>query len=82
MMVWSASWAPAAACWTSELGGLNKFTHIWVYKDLNERAPVREEFRRPGGAWLSQARVRPVQAADPGALLAGAVVRRARLRRL
>src|SRR5438309_10947136 len=30
--------SPLAACWTSELGALNRFTHIWVYKDLNERA--------------------------------------------
>jgi hypothetical protein len=35
--------SPSAACWTSELGGLNKFVHTWVYKDLNERAKVREE---------------------------------------
>ena len=31
-----------AACWTSEVGGLNKFVHTWVYKDLNERTRVRE----------------------------------------
>jgi len=53
--------SPLAACWTSELGGLNRFTHIWVYKDLNERARVREESRRPGGAWPPQAGVRPVR---------------------
>jgi hypothetical protein len=32
-----------------------------VYKDLNERARVREESRRPGGAWPPQAGVRPVR---------------------
>ena len=53
--------SPLAACWTSELGGLNKFTHIWVYKDLNERARVREESRRPGTGWPPQAGVRPVR---------------------
>ncbi len=53
--------SPLAACWTNELGGLNRFTHIWVYKDLNERARVREESRRPGGAWPPQAGVRPVR---------------------
>jgi hypothetical protein len=53
--------SPLAACWTSELGALNKFVHIWVYKDLNERARVREESRRPGGAWPPQAGVRPVR---------------------
>ena len=53
--------SPLAACWTSELGALNRFTHIWVYKDLNERARVREESRRPGGAWPPQAGVRPIR---------------------
>jgi NIPSNAP len=33
--------SPLAACWTSELGGLNKFVHTWVYPDLSERARVR-----------------------------------------
>jgi hypothetical protein len=53
--------SPLAACWTSELGGLNKFVHVWVYKDLAERTRVREESRRPGGAWPPQPGVRPVR---------------------
>ena len=53
--------SPLAACWTSELGGLNKFVHTWVYKDLDERARVREESRRPGRAWPPQAGVRPIR---------------------
>ena len=53
--------SPLAACWTSELGGLNKFVHTWVYKDLNERARVREESRKPGGQWPAQTGVRPVR---------------------
>jgi len=53
--------SPLAACWTSELGGLNKFVHVWVYKDLNERARVREESRRPGTGWPAQTGVRPVR---------------------
>jgi len=50
-----------AACCTSELGALNKFVHIWVYQDVNERARVREESRRPGDAWPPQAGVRPIR---------------------
>jgi hypothetical protein len=50
-----------AACWTSELGGLNTFVHTWVYKDLNERARVREESRKPGGQWPPQTGVRPIR---------------------
>ena len=53
--------SPLAACWTSELGGLNKFVHTWVYKDLNERARIREASRQPGGAWPPQAGVRPIR---------------------
>jgi hypothetical protein len=53
--------SPLAACWTSELGGLNKFIHTWVYKDLNERARVREESRKPGGQWPPQTGVRPIR---------------------
>jgi hypothetical protein len=53
--------SPLAACWTSELGGLDKFVHTWVYKDLNERARIREESRRPGTGWPAQSGVRPVR---------------------
>jgi len=53
--------SPLAACWTSELGGLNKFVHTWVYKDLNERARVREESRKAGGLWPPQPGVRPIR---------------------
>ena len=50
-----------AACWTSELGVLNKFVHTWVYKDLNERARLHEAARTAGGAWPPQAGVRPIR---------------------
>ena len=52
---------PLAACWTSELGGLNKFVHIWVYKDLAERDRVRAASRAPGRAWPPQSGVRPIR---------------------
>jgi hypothetical protein len=53
--------SPLAASWTSELGGLNKFVHTWVYKDVNERARVREASRAPGKAWPPQSGVRPIR---------------------
>jgi NIPSNAP len=53
--------SPLAACWTSELGGLNKFVHTWVYKNLGERARIREESRRPGTGWPAQSGVRPIR---------------------
>ena len=52
--------SPLAACWTSEVGGLNKFVHTWVYKDLNQRAQVREQARK-AGVWPPQTGVRPIR---------------------
>jgi len=61
--------SPLAACWYSELGGLNKFVHIWVYKDRNERTRVR--VAAPGRC---AANAPGKQAPGAGGLLAGAVV--------
>ena len=52
--------SPLAACWSSELGGLNKFVHVWVYPDVNARTRIREESRK-GGQWPPQAGVRPMR---------------------
>ena len=35
--------SPLAAAWYTELGGLNKWVHIWPYKDLAERDRIRAE---------------------------------------
>jgi len=35
-----------------------------VYKDMNERARVREASLKPGGAWPPQTGVRPVRQAN------------------
>ena len=35
--------SPLAACWYSEIGGLNKFVHVWAYKDMDERDRLRAE---------------------------------------
>ncbi len=51
--------SPLAACWTSEVGGLNKFVHTWVYKDLQERTRIREAARK-AGVWPPQTGVRPI----------------------
>ncbi|HVH79972.1 MAG TPA: NIPSNAP family protein, partial [Stellaceae bacterium] len=39
---------PLAFAGHSELGGLNRWRHIWAYKDANERAAVREHARKEG----------------------------------
>ena len=35
--------SPLAGCWYTELGGLNRFFHLWPYKDLAARAQIRAE---------------------------------------
>ena len=50
--------SPLVVCGTTELGSLNKFIHMWVYKDLNERVRIRDESRK-GGQWPPRAGVRP-----------------------
>ncbi len=44
----------------TEFGGLNRFTSVWVYRDLNERARIRDESWL-GAHWLPRASVRPVR---------------------
>src|SRR6516162_1891922 len=51
--------SPLAACWTSDVGGLNKFYHVWPYKNFLERSRIREEARK-AGVWPPQAGVRPI----------------------
>ena len=38
--------SPLAAAMSSELGGLNKWMHVWPYKDLAERDRIRAESRK------------------------------------
>lgn len=35
--------SPLVGAWQAELGELNKWVHIWAYKDANHRAAVRAE---------------------------------------
>jgi hypothetical protein len=49
-------YSPLAAGMYTELGGLNKWTHIWPYQSLEERNRIRNEARQaghwpPGGAY-------------------------------
>ena len=53
-------YSPLAGCWQSELGGLNRFTHVWVYENLNERDRIRAE-SSAAGHWPPQAGVGPVR---------------------
>lgn len=41
-------YGPVTAIWRSELGGLNKFLHIWPYKTLNDRWEIRNKIREAG----------------------------------
>jgi hypothetical protein len=42
--------SPLVGAWYSEFGALNKWVHIWAYKDANERFSVRAE-AAAGGNW-------------------------------
>lgn len=53
--------SPLVGAWQSELGGLNKWVHIWAYKDAAERQRIRAE-AVARGIW-------PPGQAQPGALL-------------
>lgn len=44
------TYSPLAACWYTELGGLNRFFHVWPYEDFAQRARVRQEAQQ-GGDW-------------------------------
>ena len=49
-MPFREEYSPLAAGMYSELGGLNKWCHIWPYNSLEERSRVRDEARE-GGHW-------------------------------
>ncbi|MSP05349.1 MAG: NIPSNAP family protein [Acetobacteraceae bacterium] len=53
--------SPLVAAWYSEIGPLNKWVHIWAYKDANHRAATRAEAVAKG-IW-------PPPGTPPGALL-------------
>lgn len=42
--------SPLAACWYTDVGALNRFFHVWPYRDFAERERVRQESRQ-GGHW-------------------------------
>ena len=42
--------SPLVGAWHAELGGLNKWVHIWAYKDANHRFAARAEALATG-AW-------------------------------
>lgn len=54
--------SPLVGAWYSELGGLNKWVHVWAYKDAGERQRIRGE-AVARGIW------------PPGGSPAGAMIR-------
>ncbi len=42
--------SPILATWFSELGGLNKFVHIWPYKSMDQRMEARKQ-ALASGTW-------------------------------
>lgn len=52
--------SPLAGCWYSEIGGLNKFIHMWAYKSPDDRKRIREEAMAKG-VWPAPSGVTPVK---------------------
>ncbi|MBI3936792.1 MAG: NIPSNAP family protein [Betaproteobacteria bacterium] len=46
---------PVCALWYSELGGLNKFVHVWPYASLEQRVEIRNK-AQASGAWPPSAK--------------------------
>ena len=51
--------SPIAGCMSSDVGGLNRWMHIWPYADLAARQRIREQSMKLP-AWPPQSGERPV----------------------
>ena len=52
--------SPLAGCWHSDIGGLNRFVHLWAYRSFEERGRVRAETQRLG-IWPPRPGVTPIR---------------------
>jgi len=53
-------YSPLVGCWYSDVGGLNKFIHLWAYDSFENRNKVRTETRAQG-VWPPKAGVAPLK---------------------
>ncbi len=56
--------SPLVGAWYSELGGLNKWCHIWAYKDAAERGRIRAEAVAKGVLAAGRAAGRAAEAGE------------------
>lgn len=52
--------SPLVGAWYSDIGGLNKWVHIWAYRSLEERARIRQE-AQARGIWPPPGGVAPLK---------------------
>ena len=52
-------YSPLVGCWSSDVGALNRFVHMWAYTSFAERTRVRTE-TRAAGIWPPQSGVVPL----------------------
>lgn len=52
--------SPLAGCWHSDIGGLNRFVHLWAYRSFEERGRVRAETQKRG-IWPPRPGVSPIR---------------------
>ena len=53
-------YSPLAGCWTTEIGSLNKFVHLWAYRSFEERMRIREETVL-AGIWPPSSGISPLK---------------------
>ncbi|MCH7907610.1 MAG: NIPSNAP family protein, partial [Chloroflexi bacterium] len=52
--------SPLVGAWYSDIGGLNKWAHMWAYESFEHRMSVREETRAKG-VWPPSSPVSPLK---------------------
>ena len=52
--------SPLVGAWYSDIGGLNRWAHMWAYESFEHRMAVREETRAKG-VWPPKSSVSPLQ---------------------
>lgn len=53
-------YSPLAGAWYSDIGGLNKWVHLWAYESFEERTRIRAETRAKG-VWPPPSGVAPLK---------------------
>ncbi len=53
-------YSPLVGAWSSEVGDLNRWFHMWAYESFEQRFKIRQETTAKG-VWPAQSGVTPLQ---------------------